>query len=251
MEDPSTLSKTERRRQARAAKKATLSSLGKPMNPLSAAAKEKKKKAAKAKPVITKEQRKEKYTAKAHELKLLKFEKKTHSKTTCFNCREVGHSAANCPTAVKGAKKICFRCGKDDHRLDDCPVQNELGRGGPLPFASCFVCGEMGHLSGACPQNSKGVYVNGGCCKICGGKDHIESRCPDDTEERRQEMRDEIWREKQAKRAKSLHGPADVRMAGGDGNDDEMWDVDEDKEERREERAKEKTLQQKGKRIVF
>ena len=205
------------------------------MNTLSKAAKEKKKTAAKKKPVITKAERKEKYTQQAHDKSRLKHEKNSHKTTTCFNCREVGHAAVNCPKASTLKKKICFRCGSEEHRLDDCPKGSDrtgAGGSGDLPFAECFVCGEMGHLSGSCPNNEKGVYVNGGCCKICGGVDHVESRCPDDTEEVR-------WQRKQEKKAKSLLGPADVRE-GARGNDEE-WDSEEEEE-------KEVV---KGKRVVF
>ena len=47
-----------------------------------------------------------------------------------------------------------------------------------MPFASCFVCLQKGHLAGKCPKNgAKGVYPEGGECKICRGKDHLAKDC--------------------------------------------------------------------------
>lgn len=32
---------------------------------------------------------------------------------------------------------------------------------GPFPFAKCFICQEMGHLSKSCPENPRGLYPRG------------------------------------------------------------------------------------------
>ena len=50
---------------------------------------------------------------------------------------------------------------------------------GELPFAKCFVCGEMGHLSISCPVNPKGLCVDGGGCWLCGSVEHLKKDCPE------------------------------------------------------------------------
>lgn len=35
---------------------------------------------------------------------------------------------------------------------------------GEYPYAKCFICGEVGHLSRACPENPKGLYPHGNLC---------------------------------------------------------------------------------------
>ncbi|KAH9018997.1 hypothetical protein EDB85DRAFT_2009910 [Lactarius pseudohatsudake] len=125
--------------------------------------------------------------AAASETRRLKRKVERCANTTCFACREVGHSAKDCPSVLPGtgdgATKttknligICYRCGSRKHNLARCRKPPEPD--GSLPFASCFVCSGRGHLAGSCPDNSgKGVYPNGGSCKLCGETAHLAKDC--------------------------------------------------------------------------
>ena len=70
--------------------------------------------------------------------------------------------------AGKAGKTLCYNCGSAEHSVHDCKAPPSEG-GAAFRFASCFVCGEKGHISRECPQNAKGIYVKGGCCKLCQG----------------------------------------------------------------------------------
>ncbi|KAI0298584.1 hypothetical protein BC826DRAFT_1103078 [Russula brevipes] len=122
--------------------------------------------------------------------------------TTCFACREVGHSAKDCPSIsvprpdgeeedddddddkgggttnakIEAVVGMCYRCGSGKHNLARC--RQPAPPDGALPFASCFVCSRRGHLAGSCPRNNgKGVYPNGGACKLCGETTHLAKNC--------------------------------------------------------------------------
>lgn len=112
--------------------------------------------------------------------------KKTDKK--CFKCRKLGHSAASCPTiqnpngrslVSSAANDICYKCGSSEHRLFQCKLTSN-----ELPFASCYICNEAGHISRDCSKNTRGIYPKGGCCKKCSSVNHLIKDCPELEEEK-------------------------------------------------------------------
>ncbi|KAI1239629.1 zinc finger CCHC domain-containing protein 9, partial [Lamprotornis superbus] len=99
----------------------------------------------------------------------------------CFHCREPGHGVADCPAVLESQDMgtgICYRCGSTEHDLSKCRAKVDPAAG-PFPYAKCFICGEMGHLSRSCPDNPKGLYAEGGGCKLCGSVEHFKKDCPE------------------------------------------------------------------------
>jgi len=166
---------------------------------------------------MTHEERRIKYTLKAREKRNNDMLQRKNQKLVCFKCRKVGHILSDCPfndyhTTSSNEKaepsrnrhnkrnrdnipmkqghssSICYKCGSTDHSLKDCPELSHAEKSSSsgkidysklqLPFATCFVCSQMGHLSSQCPQNQHGIYVKGGECRQCGAKDHLFIHCP-------------------------------------------------------------------------
>lgn len=99
----------------------------------------------------------------------------------CFHCREPGHGVADCPAVLESQDMgtgICYRCGSTEHDIGKCKAKIDPAVGA-FPYAKCFICGEMGHLSRSCPDNPKGLYAEGGCCRLCGSVEHYRKDCPE------------------------------------------------------------------------
>ena len=147
----------------------------------------------KTKPKMTKEERRAKYTAIAHDRRDKRMQRAREKDITCYRCRKKGHSAENCTASgdvrTKKGGMICYKCGSTEHRIQMCvkikpylkgkDTKLDFGKLGELPFANCFVCNESGHLSSYCPQNKKGgIFPDGGVCRECGEAGHFAKDCP-------------------------------------------------------------------------
>lgn len=152
-----------------------------------------------AKQKLTKEERRAKYTKIAHDRRDKKMQRERARHLTCFHCRQRGHLASNCPEA-DASENICYKCGSTEHSLSACPKvrKGERAVEMDLPFATCFVCKEKGHLASQCQQNERGIYVNGGSCRNCGSTKHRANDCPDKKKTSKNSDNDEPTEEEEA-----------------------------------------------------
>lgn len=153
---------------------------------------------------ITKIERREKYTAIAKERQM----RNQQRDMTCFRCRQKGHTVQFCSQVNlddpldsehlprTGASKLatnkkqsvkaivnacCYKCGSLEHSLAKCPKKipgKSEKEDTELPFATCYICQQKGHLASQCSRNEHGIYVNGGQCKYCSSIYHRASDCP-------------------------------------------------------------------------
>ncbi|KFQ40478.1 Zinc finger CCHC domain-containing protein 9, partial [Mesitornis unicolor] len=118
---------------------------------------------------------------KRREGRRLKRQEVKKNAMVCFHCREPGHGVADCPAVLESQDMgtgICYRCGSTEHDISKCKAKVDPAVG-PFPYAKCFICGEMGHLSRSCPDNPKGLYAGGGRCRLCGSVEHFRKDCPE------------------------------------------------------------------------
>ena len=185
-------------------------------------------------PKISREERKRKY----HEQIEREREQQEANFTICLGCRKRGHFVKDCPRYSMTPSErqqlcgeLCFNCGSFDHTLKNCPVPRN--RNGDLPFASCFICKQSGHISRDCPENANGLYPKGGCCHICFQKNHLAKDCPD----KQYELEEEPSEEQSKKKTKYNDSEDGVVVKGLSANegknvgDDVMLDEAEYQEE--------------------
>mgnify|MGYP003571525798 CR=1 FL=1 len=106
----------------------------------------------------------------------------------CYNCKEIGHSAKNCPKGI-----ICHKCKQPGHLSKDCPSsirknkdRNEINPiENPKNDIKCFNCGKSGHKSTECP-NKKGKF-----CYLCGKEGHLKVNCPNKNKNKKDEDKKE------------------------------------------------------------
>ncbi|CAN0306220.1 unnamed protein product [Bubo scandiacus] len=118
---------------------------------------------------------------KRREDRRLKRQEVKKNAMVCFHCREPGHGVADCPAVLESQDMgtgICYRCGSTEHDISKCKAKIDPAVGA-FPYAKCFICGEMGHLSRSCPDNPKGLYAEGGGCRLCGSVEHFRKDCPE------------------------------------------------------------------------
>ncbi|NWW96518.1 ZCHC9 protein, partial [Rhynochetos jubatus] len=111
----------------------------------------------------------------------LRRQERKKNAMVCFHCREPGHGVADCPAVLESQDMgtgICYRCGSTEHDISKCKAKVDPAVGA-FPYAKCFICGEMGHLSRSCPDNPKGLYAEGGGCRLCGSVEHFKKDCPE------------------------------------------------------------------------
>ncbi|NXW09171.1 ZCHC9 protein, partial [Fregetta grallaria] len=118
------------------------------------------------------------------EVRRLRRQEMKKNAMVCFHCREPGHGVADCPAVLESQDMgtgICYRCGSTEHDISKCKAKADPAVGA-FPYAKCFICGEMGHLSRSCPDNPKGLYAEGECsggCRLCGSVEHFRKDCPE------------------------------------------------------------------------
>lgn len=190
-------------------------------------------------PRLSKDDRRTKFTSSLALEKDKERESEAANFTICLGCRKRGHFLKDCPKVNRNALAdnvvdMCFNCGLSGHALRHC--SKPKSRDGSLPFAKCFICMKLGHISKDCPENPNGLYPNGGCCHICLQKTHLVRDCPERTEE--DKLLHASKKQREAQEAEDIsQGPRVGAIMSDSGGGDDMdyshlvGDDDEDEDD--------------------
>ena len=96
--------------------------------------------------------------------------KKDITQVQCYNCKEMGHYANECPEKKKNQRNkqkamipkekkdisqvMCFKCKELGHYVNFCPGKRKPKINQPikdLSLATCFKCENKGHNANVCP----------------------------------------------------------------------------------------------------
>lgn len=156
------------------------------------------------KPKMTKEERRAKYTAKAHARRDAALARGRDRDLTCYRCRRTGHSAENCkhaPTVAAAETTTTTTAveegvggsgggggGGENGAIAQPPAGKKRKRGGNI----CYKCGSTEHRIQLCPrirpflQKGKARIDFGKLgvlpyaeCYVCNGSGHLASHCPE------------------------------------------------------------------------
>lgn len=159
-----------------------------------------KRKKGEPKPKMTKEERRAKFTAIAHNRRDANIARARDKHLICYRCRKTGHSAENCKnSAIAGSKSdndvgdtsadgregkekiphsikkqggvggnICYKCGSTEHRIQTCPKLKAFRPVGGAKKNTKIDFGKFGELP----------YAN---CYVCNKSGHLASHCPEST----------------------------------------------------------------------
>jgi zinc finger CCHC domain-containing protein 9 len=148
------------------------------------------------KPKMTKEERRAKYTAKAHARRDAAIARSRDRGLTCYRCRRKGHSSENCKYAPATSKETTAVAAATDDDDDEPPPPQQAGKKRKKGGNNiCYKCGSTEHRIQLCPRIKPFLKKMGGKnakridygklgdlpfadCYVCNGSGHLASSCP-------------------------------------------------------------------------
>jgi hypothetical protein len=153
-----------------------------------------KKKGRGPKPKMTKEERRLKYTEKAHARRDANMARMRDKDLTCYRCRRTGHSSENCKFVADSTAGSATNIVDDDVCIKNMPSSSMAGKKRKGKGNICYKCGSIEHRIQLCPKiksflkvAKKGSRIDFGKlgelpyadCYLCNKSGHLSSYCPD------------------------------------------------------------------------